>query len=116
MSLFDALKNAKVAEEVVTVGGNGYLVIGLMSDAREELFSLGRTKKGEPNGTLGKRFLAACVCDPATREPIQPDFREWNIPSHLATPLNIAIRDVCGLDEEEAEEMAKNSVGASDSG
>ncbi|MCA9130748.1 MAG: hypothetical protein KDB22_26865 [Planctomycetales bacterium] len=112
MGLFADLKAIPPAEKTVDLGGGRkVVVIGLSrTDKCDMVASCTSKKTGRcDNQLLESKYLARCVCDPETREPIQPDCREWNLASHVAAPLVSACVEVNGLDEEEAEALLKKS-------
>lgn len=111
---FDALKNIPVAEKSVELAGQKLVVIGLTRSRKAEITADCTSRKTGriDNALLESKYLACCVCDSTTREPIQPDFREWNLSSHVVAPLVAACVEVNGLDEEEATALLKKSESA----
>lgn len=109
MSLLEKLKAHKPKEKTVTVEGDDYLVVGLGRVRKNALLNDSQLKGKLDGATLESNLLAACVCDPSTREPLMPLPGEWDIPSHIAAPLVAACIEVLGLDSDESKVLEKKS-------
>lgn len=109
-----AFKNRPPAEMDVDLdGGVEVVVIGLGRVAKSELVSSCTAKSGKVNGELVEaKLLARCAHWRDTREPMQPDPRDWDIASSDAGPLLSACQKVCGFDPDELEAMVKKSDSA----
>lgn len=110
MSIFDNLKNAGVEERTVEISGQKILVRGLKRSEKNQLHTEATSSKGKFDGVKWEALmLAACCLDPDTNEPIQPDYREWDLPAYICGPLVAAVIQVNGLDEDEAKALVKKS-------
>jgi hypothetical protein len=110
LSIFENLKKTPAAERIVSLGSETVLVRGLKRSQKNELQNEATSSRGKLNGVKYEGLLlAACCLDPKTNDPIQPDYREWDLPQHLCGPLVSAIIEVNGLDDEEAKTLVKKS-------
>lgn len=109
MSLRDKLKAKTVKTKTVTIDGDEYLVKGLSRVAKNELVNNSMDGKKMNNARFEASLLAACVCDPSTGEPVMPDAKDWDIPSHIAGPLVAEVMKVCGFGDDEVSEYQKKS-------
>jgi hypothetical protein len=102
MSLRERILAKKIKEEIVTVDGDDYLLIGLSTLDKAKCFSEGRDKKGVmPDGRVELNFLEACVRDPSSRELVM-NWKEWQtVPSDITGPIVSRIRQIVGLDAED---------------
>ena len=107
MSLKDKLKAAKPRIKPVTIDGDTFSVVGLGRIQKNDIVSKSQKNGKIDNENLEALLLAACVCDPASGNPLMPDPAEWDVPSHIAGPLVKACIEVCGFDDDEASQLAK---------
>lgn len=104
MSLKDKVLARKPKTETVNVEGDDFLIVGKSRRDRGVLFAKARNKKdGQVDSDkLEGLLLAACVCDPETKEPLLGDFRDWDgVDSAITGPLVAHIMRICGLDKQD---------------
>lgn len=108
-TIFNKLKAQKPAEETIAVGGETVLVRGLKRSKRQELLLECMAPNGKAdNERFEAELAAACCLDPKSQQPIQVDWREWDLESYIFEPLIKAVGRVNGLDNDN-EAAAKKS-------
>lgn len=106
--LAEKLKSLKPEEMRVAIDGDIFLVVGIGRIQKNKLLaSCQRNGKLDP-ALLEGNLLAECVRDPETREQVMPNPNDWDLPSHVVSPLVSACIKVCGLDADETKEMGKD--------
>lgn len=108
--LRERLKAKRPKELTVIIDGDTFLVRGIGRIQKNALVErCQHAKTGKMNTPLFEsEILAACVCDPATGEPVMPDPADWDIPADVSGPLVDACTDVCGFNRSERDAV-KNS-------
>ena len=107
MTIWNRIKSKPVKTLVIEVDGEKLVIRGMKRSEKNAMIANSTNKRGDvDNVALEGRFLAFCVCecDDAGNcgEPVQPDFRQWDdVPSDFAGPCIKAVREVCGLDDDD---------------
>lgn len=116
---WEQIKNRPVKTITLDADGVELTVRGMLRSQKNELVAHSTNKKGDVDHVaLEGRFLAYCVCESGTSNPVQPDFRMWaDVPADFSSPLVKAVREVCGLDEDDLVRVAEkksDTTGSSD--
>lgn len=102
-NLLEKLKSKSVLWVERVVDGDNYAVRGLDLAQKAKVYAQARKSDGMLDSfRLDAGFLAACVCDPETKQPLG-DINVWRgVPGHITGPLLSAVADVCGLNTDNA--------------
>lgn len=110
MSLAEKLKAKKPREMTVEIDSDTYLVKGLGRVAKNRLYNQA-SESGEWDVAVFEGLvLAACVCDPATGEPVLPDPDDWDLDPRVTGPLVEACSDLLGLNKQERDAVKKSET------
>lgn len=107
--IFEKLKAAAQSERTVELEGETIVVKGLKRSERNRIQTEATSARGKLNGVLFEAMLLAACCYDKAGEYIQPDYRDWDLQSHITGPLVAAVVEVNGLDDEEVKALVKKS-------
>ena len=111
--IFSELKKAKPAEETLTVAGQEILVRGIMRSKRYEAQLQATAPNGDiDNNRFESTLLALCCLDPKSEQPIQIDYREWDLAEHIIEPLVRVVQRVNGLAGDDSATVKKSDTTA----
>jgi hypothetical protein len=109
-SLSERLKAKQAKETTVTVDGDDYLIRSISRTDKANLIERCTNKKGVVDSSrFEAEYLAACVFDPESQQPVEPDWSGWNVPSYISDPLCEAVMVINGIKPTKVD-IAKNSV------
>jgi hypothetical protein len=104
-SLRDWLDSQELATETVKIAGHEFLAKEISLSQRGRLLA-GHADDGDE--VIELVLVAASICDPATGEPIEPDYKYWQTKGAKFSPLIAAAVRVNGLDSDATEDEVKN--------
>jgi hypothetical protein len=110
MSLAEKLKARKPQEKIVEIDGDKYLVKGLGRVAKNRLYNEASSEGSWDVAAFEGMVLAACVCDPETREPVLPNPDDWDLDPKVTGPLVEACSELLGLSKSETEAVKKSET------
>ena len=111
--IFSELTKAKPAEETITLAGQTILARGLFRSKRHEAQLDATAPNGDiDNNRFESTLLALCCLDPKTEQPIQIDYREWDLAEHIIEPLVRVVQRVNGLVDTSEADVKKSDTTA----
>jgi len=108
-TLSERLKAKQAKEITVEVDGDEYLIRSISRVEKIKLFERCTKKNVVDSGRFEAEYIAACVLDPETRGPVEPDWTQWDVPSYISDPLFEAVMAVNGNKVEKLS-LVKNST------